>query len=63
MSSDDWMYTRIAELEARLELANKQLWDTEQRLAAAQQQIRKLESDSNRVSYNDYIKYIMDDLK
>ena len=63
MSSDDWMYARIAELEARLELANKQLWETEQKLAAAQQKIHELTNESDRISYNDYLRYIRDDLK
>lgn len=51
---DSWMYARIAELEARLELANKELW-------LAQQRIRELES--NRETYEDYIQRIQDDLK
>lgn len=29
---DSWMYSRIAELEARLELANSALWSAEQRI-------------------------------
>ena len=51
---DSWMYSRIAELEARLELANKELW-------AAQQRIKELES--NKETYEDYIQRIQDDLK
>ena len=52
--SDSWMYSRIAELEARLELANKELW-------AAQQRIRELESLKE--TYDNYIQRIQDDLK
>ena len=52
--SDSWMYSRIAELEARLELANKALW-------AAQQRIRELESIKH--TYDDYVQRIQDDLK
>ena len=49
--SDNWMYSRIAELEARLELANKALW-------AAEQRIRELESIND-----DYVQRMQDDLK
>ena len=49
--SDSWMYSRIAELEARLELANKALW-------IAQQRIQELESDHTYDTYDDYIQRI-----
>ena len=51
---DSWMYSRIAELEARLELANKELW-------IAQQRIQELESIKH--TYDDYVQRIQDDLK
>jgi hypothetical protein len=50
--SDSWMYSRIAELEARLELANKALW-------IAQQRIQELESDTHTYdTYDDYVQRI-----
>ena len=49
--SDNWMYSRIAELEARLELANSALW-------AAEQRIRELECIND-----DYVQRMQDDLK
>lgn len=58
---DGWMYARIAELEARLELATKQAWEAEQKLAQAQQRIQQLESQLAEGS--DYLRLLMDDLK
>ena len=52
--SDNWMCSRIAELEARLELANSALW-------AAEQRIRELESIKE--NYDDYVQRMQDDLK
>ena len=60
---DSWMYSRIAELEARLELANSALWSAEQRIRELRIRILR-ESLSNTPTMNDdYVQRIQDDLK
>ena len=60
---DNWMYERIAELEARLELAHSALWSAEQRIRELRIRILR-ESLSNTPTMNDdYVQRIQDDLK